>query len=142
MMDHPKMVLAIALRFYCNGVLRGAGRRYVQYVNRASVIGLALGTAALIMVVAVMNGFDRELQSRLLSVTPQLLVSANTPSEQLISHDNVQQVQPFLSADVLLLADQGGLLFRLQGLAPDDHQVTIMQAVSYTHLTLPTICSV
>ena len=127
MMDHPKMVLAIALRFYCNGVLRGAGRRYVQYVNRASVIGLALGTAALIMVVAVMNGFDRELQSRLLSVTPHLLVSAKTPREQLISHDNVQQVQPFLSADVLLLADQGGLLFRLQGLAPDDHQVTIMQ---------------
>ena len=56
------MVLGIALRFYINGVLQGAGRRYVQYVNRASVIGLTLGTAALIMVVAVMNGFDRELQ--------------------------------------------------------------------------------
>ncbi|MBT7886765.1 MAG: hypothetical protein HN579_09385, partial [Gammaproteobacteria bacterium] len=77
MMDHPKMVLGIALRFYINGVLQGAGRRYVQYVNRASVIGLALGTAALIMVVAVMNGFDRELQSRLLSVTPHLLVSGD-----------------------------------------------------------------
>ncbi|MDA9281041.1 ABC transporter permease [Pseudomonadales bacterium] len=128
MMDHPKMVLGIALRFYINGVLQGAGRRYVQYVNRASVIGLTLGTAALIMVVAVMNGFDRELQSRLLSVTPHLLVSGEIPREQLLSQDNVRQVQPYLSAEVLLLADQGGLLFRLQGLAPDDHQVTIMQA--------------
>ena len=41
MMDHPKMVLGIALRFYINGVLQGAGRRYVQYVNRASVIGVS-----------------------------------------------------------------------------------------------------
>ncbi|MBT5008801.1 MAG: hypothetical protein HOM49_02210, partial [Gammaproteobacteria bacterium] len=121
MMDHPKMVLGIALRFYINGVLQGAGRRYVQYVNRASVIGLALGTAALIMVVAVMNGFDRELQSRLLSVTPHLLISGEIPREQLLNQDNVRQVQPYLSAEVLLLADQGGLLFRLQGLAPDDH---------------------
>lgn len=127
MMDHPKMVMDIALRFYRNGVVQGAGRRYVQYVNRASVIGLALGTAALIMVVAVMNGFDRELQSRLLSVTPHLLVSAAIPREKLITQDNVQQVQPYLSADVLLLADQGGLLFRLQGLAPEDQQVTILQ---------------
>jgi lipoprotein-releasing system permease protein len=127
MMDHPKMVLNIALRFYANGVLKGAGRRYVQYVNRASVIGLALGTAALIIVVAVMNGFDRELQLRLLSVTPHLLVSAETPREKLLKIDNVQQVQPFLSAEVLLLADQGGLLFRLQGLAPGDQQVAVMQ---------------
>ena len=127
MMDHPKMVLDIALRFYSNGVVQRAGRRYVQYVNRASVIGLALGTAALIMVVAVMNGFDRELQSRLLSVTPHLLVSGEIPRERLANLDNVQQVRPYLSAEVLLLADQGGLLFRLQGLSPDDQQVTIMQ---------------
>ena len=127
MTDHPRMVMHIALRFYLNGVLQGAGRRYVQYVNRASVIGLALGTAALIMVVAVMNGFDRELQARLLSVTPHLLVSSETPTAKLLTDNAVQQVQPYLSAEALLLADLGGLLFRLQGLAPEDRQVTIMQ---------------
>jgi lipoprotein-releasing system permease protein len=50
--------------------LRSTHRRgFVSFVALMSVCGLALGVATLIVVLSVMNGFGRELRSRILSVT-------------------------------------------------------------------------
>ena len=50
--------------------LRSTHRRgFVSFVALMSVLGLMLGVATLIVVLSVMNGFDRELRSRILSVT-------------------------------------------------------------------------
>jgi lipoprotein-releasing system permease protein len=50
--------------------LRSTHRRgFVSFVALVSVVGLMLGVATLIVVLSVMNGFERELRSRILSVT-------------------------------------------------------------------------
>jgi lipoprotein-releasing system permease protein len=50
--------------------LRSAHRRgFVSFVALMSVCGLMLGVATLIVVLSVMNGFERELRSRILAVT-------------------------------------------------------------------------
>ena len=50
--------------------LRSAHRRgFVSFVALISVSGLTLGVATLIVVLSVMNGFERELRTRILSVT-------------------------------------------------------------------------
>jgi lipoprotein-releasing system permease protein len=50
--------------------LRSTHRRgFVSFVALMSVLGLMLGVAVLIVVLSVMNGFERELRSRILSVT-------------------------------------------------------------------------
>ena len=50
--------------------LRSTHRRgFVSFVAVISTIGLMLGVAVLIVVLSVMNGFERELRSRILSVT-------------------------------------------------------------------------
>ena len=50
--------------------LRSTHRRgFVSFVALMSVCGLMLGVATLIVVLSVMNGFERELRSRILSVT-------------------------------------------------------------------------
>jgi lipoprotein-releasing system permease protein len=50
--------------------LRSTHRRgFVSFVALVSVLGLALGVATLIVVLSVMNGFQREIRSRILSVT-------------------------------------------------------------------------
>jgi lipoprotein-releasing system permease protein len=50
--------------------LRSTHRRgFVSFVALMSVCGLALGVATLIVVLSVMNGFERELRSRILAVT-------------------------------------------------------------------------
>ena len=56
--------------------LRSAHRRgFVSFVALMSVIGLALGVAVLIVVLSVMNGFERELRARILSVTSHATLS-------------------------------------------------------------------
>src|SRR5579859_1190017 len=50
--------------------LRSTHRRgFVSFVALVSVLGLALGVATLIVVLSVMNGFQREIRNRILSVT-------------------------------------------------------------------------
>lgn len=50
--------------------LRSSHRRgFVSFVAGISVVGLMLGVAVLIVVLSVMNGFERELRSRMLAVT-------------------------------------------------------------------------
>jgi lipoprotein-releasing system permease protein len=59
--------------------LRSAHRRgFVSFVAMMSVAGLALGVAVLIVVLSVMNGFERELRARILAVTSHATVSTST----------------------------------------------------------------
>lgn len=62
------------------------GRRYaslrghnllVGFISLLTVIGLALGVTILVTVLSVMNGFDREMQQRILGLVPHL--TATTP---------------------------------------------------------------
>ena len=48
--------------------------RYVSFVNWVSFAGLTLGVMILTVVVSVMNGFDRELKTRLLGAVPHAVV--------------------------------------------------------------------
>jgi lipoprotein-releasing system permease protein len=43
--------------------------RFVSFITLISLAGIALGVAALIVILSVMNGFEAELRSRLLSMT-------------------------------------------------------------------------
>ena len=56
--------------------LRSAHRRgFVSFVAVMSVCGLMLGVATLVVVLSVMNGFERELRSRILAVTAHATLS-------------------------------------------------------------------
>src|ERR1700722_13643047 len=56
--------------------LSGAGRQgFISFVAIMSVLGLMLGVAVLIVVLSVMNGFERELRTRILSVTAHATVT-------------------------------------------------------------------
>ena len=52
---HMPLPLEIILRFS----LGSGQRRFTRFVAMASLIGMMLGVAALIMVLSVMNGFER-----------------------------------------------------------------------------------
>lgn len=46
--------------------------QFISFISGFSLLGMALGVMALITVLSVMNGFDRELKSRILSVVPHI----------------------------------------------------------------------
>jgi lipoprotein-releasing system permease protein len=55
--------------------LRSTHRRgFVSFVALISVMGLTLGVATLVVVLSVMNGFERELRTRILSVTSHAML--------------------------------------------------------------------
>jgi lipoprotein-releasing system permease protein len=68
--------LAVGLRYTLSG--RRAGRRngFISFISALSVAGIALGVAALIVVLSVMNGFQKEVRDRMLSVLSHIEVIA------------------------------------------------------------------
>jgi lipoprotein-releasing system permease protein len=60
--------LLIGWRFF----RAGSGNRLVSFVSLLAVAGLVLGVALMIVVLAVMNGFDREMRTRILGLVPHV----------------------------------------------------------------------
>lgn len=68
--------LFIGLRY-----MRGrAADRFGRFVSSLSTIGITLGVMALVTVLSVMNGFERELQNNILGLMPQAILSAKQGS--------------------------------------------------------------
>ncbi|KGK42197.1 cell division protein FtsX, partial [Nitrincola sp. A-D6] len=51
------------------------GNHFISFISLVSMLGLTLGVAALIVVLSVMNGFDRELRQRILGMVPHATLS-------------------------------------------------------------------
>ncbi|MEE4302135.1 MAG: FtsX-like permease family protein [Pseudomonadales bacterium] len=62
--------LRIALRY------SASGGGFLSFVTVIAGLGLALGTAVLVIVLSVMNGFDRELRERVLGALPHAVIVA------------------------------------------------------------------
>ncbi len=76
-MIHP-VELFVGLRY-----LRAKRRtRFVSFITLVSMAGIALGVAALIVILSVMNGFEGELRSRLLSMTAHGYVASDNGALQ------------------------------------------------------------
>ena len=69
--------LTIGLR-YTRAKKRGAGRnRFISFISMISMAGITLGVAALIVVLSVMNGFQKEIRERTLSVASHIEIFGN-----------------------------------------------------------------
>ena len=72
-------------------------------------LGIGFGTAVLIIVLSVMNGFENELQKRILGVIPHVTLESSggfedleNISEIILEESNVEALAPFLSSQVVI----------------------------------------
>ena len=84
--------------------------RFISFISLVSVIGIALGITVLITVLSVMNGFQREVRTRILSVASHIQITgANNAltdwqsiAEKSQQNPEVVAAAPFVSAQGLL----------------------------------------
>lgn len=76
-----------------------------------AIAGLSLGVAALVIVLSVMNGFEKELQTRILGVVPQLIIRSHESLDnydelisKLVNSDDVISASPYIEAQGLMSA--------------------------------------
>jgi lipoprotein-releasing system permease protein len=91
--------------------LRSTHRRgFISFVAIVSVLGLALGVATLITVLSVMNGFEREIRTRILSVTSHATlmgIEGNLPDWQdvrakVLKYPGVDAASPYIEEQAML----------------------------------------
>jgi len=96
---------------------------FISFISGVSMLGIALGVAALIIVLSVMNGFQREVRDRMLSVVSHIeiyaaaggaLPDAEGLRARLLAHPEVRAAAPFITAQALLARgeDMKGVLVR------------------------------
>jgi lipoprotein-releasing system permease protein len=101
--------------------------QFISFISLTSMLGVSLGVTALITVLSVMNGFERELRTRILGMTAHATVidpgGALRGWEDLAStvetHARVEGVAPFVKAEAMLahLGNVQGVV--VQGILPE-----------------------
>jgi lipoprotein-releasing system permease protein len=109
--------LAVGLRYITAG--RWArSTRFISFISLLATVGIALGVAALIMVLSVMNGFQMQVRDRMLGVLSHLeLVTADgspqathVAQQVLARHSEVVATAPFTRGQAMAVRGD-----RLQG---------------------------
>ncbi|MGV0034275.1 MAG: FtsX-like permease family protein [Candidatus Azotimanducaceae bacterium WSBS_2022_MAG_OTU7] len=107
----------IGLRYYRARSTNG----YISLVTMVSFVGLVLGVMALVVVVSVMNGFDRELKQRILGAVPHVTVSeiSTRELEAELTGFSVREITPFQESQLLILTGSGSHLITVYGINPE-----------------------
>ncbi len=108
-----------------------SGRRngFISFISGVSMLGIALGVAALIVVLSVMNGFQKEVRDRMLSVVAHVeiydragtaLPDWRDTAAQARRNPQVLGAAPFVAAQALIARgeDMRGAIVR--GISPED----------------------
>jgi len=108
----------------------GRRDRFVSFIAATSMAGIALGVAALIVVLSVMNGFQTQVRDRMLSVLPhiELYVPRMAP-EQVLQHwqelarqakrnPAVKGAAPFVAAQAMVVRGESLSGVQIRGIDP------------------------
>ncbi|MEC5319762.1 lipoprotein-releasing ABC transporter permease subunit LolC [Brenneria populi subsp. brevivirga] len=121
---YQPVALFIGLRY-----MRGrASDRFGRFVSWLSAIGITLGVMALVTVLSVMNGFERELENNILGLMPQALISATQgsldpqthPASSLDALRGVKRLAPLTTGDVVLQSARSVAVGVMLGVTPDE----------------------
>jgi lipoprotein-releasing system permease protein len=111
--------------------LRSTHRRgFVSFVALMSVLGLMLGVATLITVLSVMNGFERELRNRILSVTSHGTLSGiegsiadwRSVQQAALKQPGVQAAVPYIEEQSMLSNGVNIAGATVRGVLPDEER--------------------
>jgi lipoprotein-releasing system permease protein len=95
--------------------VRARRRNYfISFISLTSIIGVGLGVMALITVLSVMNGFEKELKERILGMASHATVSEDGDvlndwqpiAKEVMSHPDIIGVAPYFHAEGMLVKNK------------------------------------
>lgn len=109
-----KFELLVGLRYVRAKRRSGSGGGFISFISFVSMAGIALGVAALIVVLSVMNGFQQELRTRILGVAAHAQIGAfngDLPNWERYAriarqHPEVLATAPFVQQQAMFTMDQ------------------------------------
>lgn len=109
-----------------------AGRRsgrnsFISFISMISMAGIALGVAALIVVLSVMNGFQKEVRDRMLSVLSHIevfdasgsLPNWETTAKEAFQLDEIKGAAPYVAAQAMITRDDTVRGVVIRGVLPE-----------------------
>ncbi len=107
---------------------------FISFISLTSMLGLALGVMVMILVLSVMNGFDRELRTRILGMVPHAAVQSFQPikdwralAAQIAENPQVEALAPFVQTQGMLSHAGKVLPVMLDGIDPaEEDKVSII----------------
>jgi len=122
----PSYELLIGLRYTRQ---RSGQRRnhFISFISMISLLGITLGMTALITVMSVMNGFQKEVRTRILGVAAHVQVSGangtltdwQTVANEVARHPQVLATAPYINAQGLVSFDQSVRGLMVRGILPE-----------------------
>jgi lipoprotein-releasing system permease protein len=122
----------IGLR-YTRAAKRASRNRFLSFISLISVTGIALGVAALIVVLSVMNGFEKEVTARMLSVLAHVEVLAadgampdwRAVEQGLRRNPEIVAAAPFAEVQGMLMREDSMKPVVIRGVLPEaEYQVS------------------
>lgn len=101
--------------------------QFISFITLTSVLGIALGVTALIVVLSVMNGFEMELRERILGMTAHATISGKNErlrqwqqlEKQIIGRPHIEGLAPFVRGQAMISAGSRVSGAVLRGVFPD-----------------------
>ncbi len=101
---------------------------FISFISGISILGIALGVTALIVVLSVMNGFQKEVRARILGITPHLQISSYEgpltdwqPVLKIVSHNpDVTGAAPYVSGQGMLSLSDSVQGVMVRGILPEE----------------------
>jgi lipoprotein-releasing system permease protein len=102
--------------------------KFISLISIISILGVAIGVMALIVVIAVMTGFDKDLRDKIVGNYSHITLAgykaiANSEYEQLTkkitANPHVKGISPYIHGQVLIKEGNRFLAVGLRGIEPD-----------------------
>jgi len=116
--------------FVARRFLFGTRTKFISIITFISVAGVAVGVAALIVVLSVMNGFDEDLRDKIISGISHIVVDRGSEGienykaliDELKQVPGVLAVAPFIKGQVLVRAGYGSASVIIKGIVPEQEE--------------------
>jgi lipoprotein-releasing system permease protein len=118
--------------------------KFVSFITLISLLGIALGVAALIVILSVMNGFEAELRTRLLSMTAHGYVTGSDGRVQdweslhaeIVATPGVHSAAPVIEMEGMIRSGRVLTAVLVHGVLPEYERATSGDVVNYVEGSL------